>query len=270
MSGDGRGSTTTTQDPWSAQQQPLRTGFAEAEANVLNRPTEFFPGSTVVPFAPETTAAMGAQSNRALQGNPLLGQAQGYTSDVLGGQYLDPSTNPFMSNVLDSTISGVRQNVDSGFAAGGRFGSPAHAGTFGKEMGRAMSPYLFGEYGRERGIQESAAGRAPGLAREDYSDIGQLANVGAKREGKAQEELQDVMARWQFAQNEPGARISNYMNLIRGGFGGTTTQTGGSSNPWGGAAGGALSGASAGSMFGPWGAGIGALGGAGLGAAGSK
>ncbi|KKM78963.1 hypothetical protein LCGC14_1354620, partial [marine sediment metagenome] len=216
MSGGDRGSTTTTQDPWWAQQAPLRRGF-QAAGEFLDRPREYFPESTVIPFSPETTAAMGAQSNRAMQGNPLLGQAQGYTSDVMGGKYLDPQNNPFLAGVSDAVTSQVRPGVDSMFAGSGRAGSPAHAEALGRGVSRGMAPYLFNEYGRERGMQESAASRAPGLAREDYFDIGRLANVGAKREGKAQEELQDSMSRWQFAQNEPGNRLSNYMNLIRGG-----------------------------------------------------
>ena len=223
----GTGSTTTnttnTTEPWPKQKPFLQTGFQQAESNVLNRPLEYFPGSTVVPFSPESQGALGAQTNRAVQGNPLLGQAQGYTSDVLGGQFTDPATNPFMSNVLDSTISSVRQNVDSGFAQGGRFGSPAHAGTFGKEMGRAMSPYLFGEYGRERGFQQDAANLAPGLAREDYFDIGQLGDVGAAREGKSQEVLGEDIARFNFGQSEPTNRLAQFMNLIQGSYGGTST-----------------------------------------------
>ena len=224
-SGGGTTQATQNTEPWGAQQPYLKTGFQQAQKNVLNRPLDYFPESTVVPFAPETEAALGAQGNRAMQGSSLLGQAQGYTGDVMGGQYLDPSSNPFLAGVSDAVTSQVRPGVDSMFAGSGRAGSPAHAEALGRGVSRGMAPYLFNEYGRERGMQEAAAGRAPSLAREDYFDIGQLANVGATREGKAQEQLQDSVSRWNFAQSEPTNRLAQYSNLIGGNYGGTSTAT---------------------------------------------
>ena len=367
---DGGGSTTTsTSEPWEAQKGFLERGFDEALGNVLERPLSYFPDSTVVPFSPETTMAMGAQETRALQGSPLLGGAQDYTGDVLGGGYLSsnipgsageqaqqtigggylspnipgsagqqaqqtigggnlspyipgsageqtqgtvegeylspsipglagsytqdvlggqftsPETNPFFANIGDSVLSLVQPQVASSFASAGRTGgSPAANEALGRGVSRGMAPFLFDEYGRERNIQEQAAGRsydqyagervlqenaagraydrfgqergfqegatdrafdryagergfmqdaanlAPELAREDYFDIAQLANVGAMREGKAGEQLSDQMARWNFGQNEPANRIGQFMSLVQGNYGGTETTTGSQSS----------------------------------------
>ncbi len=216
--GSGGGGTTssTSNEPWAGAQPSLRTGYQALEQNVLNRPTEFFPGSTVVPFAPETEAAMGAQANRAFQGSPLLGGAQDYTSDVMGGQYLSPESNPFFAGTMDSIISAIRPGVDSMFAGGGRAGSPAHAEALGRGVSRGAMPYLSNLYTQERGFQEGAANRAPGLAREDYYDIDRLGGVGAAREGQAGEQLADSMARWGFAQEEPGRRAQSYVSGLSG------------------------------------------------------
>ncbi len=222
----GGGTTTSQTDtaPWSVQQPYLETGFQRAEQDVLNRPLEYFPGSTVVPYAPETEAALGAQTQRASQGSPLLSGAQDYTGDVLAGKYLDPSSNPFLAGVSDAVMSVVQPQVAGTFARAGRTGSsPGAAEALGRGVSRGMAPYLFGEYGRERGMMESAAGRAPGLAREDYYDIGQLRGVGAARELKSEETKADEVARWNFGQREPTDRIAQYMNLIQGNYGGTST-----------------------------------------------
>lgn len=224
-SGGGTTQSTSTSAPWDAQQPYLETGFQQAQSDVLNRPLEYFPESTVVPFAPETTAALGAQTNRAMQGSPLLGQAQGYTSDVMGGNYLDPMNNPYFSDTMDSIMSSVRPGIDSQFAGAGRQGSGLHAESLGTGLARGAAPYLSNLYQQERGYQENAANRAPGLAREDYFDIGQLANVGAQREAKAQEGMQDSVSRWNFGQSEPTNRLAQYMNLIQGNYGGTSTGT---------------------------------------------
>ncbi len=234
----GGGGTTTTvsnSEPWPDQKPYLTTGFEQVQSGVLNRPLEYFSDSTVVPFAPESTAALGAQATRATQGSPLLGGAQQYTGDVLSGKYLDPSSNPFMAGVSDAVLSQVQPQVAGTFARAGRTGgSPLAAEALGRGVSRGMAPYLFQEYGRERGAMEAAAGRAPGLAREDYFDIGQLSKVGAARELKAGENLNDQISRWNFAQAEPTDRIGKYMGLINGGYGtsGTTTgQTSSQVNP---------------------------------------
>ena len=212
----GGQNTTQTSTPWPAQKQALTTGYNAASSNILNNPTSFFGGQTFPDFSPETQAALGTQTDRAVQGNPLLGQAQDYTGDVLGGQYLDPASNPFFQGTMDSIISAIRPGVDSMFAGGGRAGSPAHAEALGRGVSRGAMPYFANEYGRERGIMEGAANRAPGLAREDYFDPGQLAGVGAQREGQAQRGINEDIARFEFGENEPASRTRDYLASIQG------------------------------------------------------
>jgi len=226
----GGGGTTTTSstnnDPWTGQQGALTTSFQRAESDVLDRPLEYFGDSTVVPFSPETEVALGAQTGRALQGSPLLDQAQGYTGDVLSGQFLSPDSNPFLAGVSDAVLSQVQPQVASQFGRAGRTGgSPLQAEALGRGVSRGMAPYLFQEYGRERGIQESAATRAIPLAQEDYFDISKLGEVGEAREGKAEETLSDAIARFNFGQEEPTNRVAQFSNLIRGNYGGTSTSS---------------------------------------------
>lgn len=218
---------TTVSEPWEEQKPYLITGFEGAEADVLNRPLEYFPGSTVTPFSQETQTGLDAQTGRARHGSPLLAGAQDYTGDVLGGQFTDPATNPFLSNVQDMVMSQVQPDVDARFAASGRTGmSPRAQEALGRGVSRGMAPHLFGAYQQERGFQEAAADRAPGLAREDYYDIDRLMQSGAQREGKSEEELADQIARHNFEQSEPTNRLAQYMNLIQGNYGGTSTATG--------------------------------------------
>ncbi len=276
LHGGGEPSSSETEtEPWDAQQPYLKEGFYQAGQNILNNPLSFFPGKTWIPFSPESKMAMGAQASRARAGSPLLrgaqaytggvmsgnflgsrpGQAGAYTSDVLGGEYLDGSgaEGADASKMYDSILSAVEPAVASRWGRAGRMGgSPLAAESFGRGVTRGIAPYEFqaaesaadrasreymqerglmegaagreyGLHGMERGFMEDAARRAPGLAREDYFDIGKLAEVGAMREGKKRERLADRMARWDFAQNEPGNRIEQYMRLISGNYGGTTT-----------------------------------------------
>ena len=224
----------TSSEPWSGVQPYLGAGYRAAREDILNTPREFFPGQTYVDYSPETEQALAGMTQRA-GANPLLGLSQQQVSGTLSGDYL--GQNPYLADIQDAVMSSVMPQVDSqfGMASGGRFGSPAHAEALGRGVSRGMSPYLFGEYGAERDRMMQASGMAPGLAREDYYDLGQLGQVGAARESLERQKLQDEMARFDFGQMEPTQRIQDYMGILSGsapliaGSGTTTAQQ--STNP---------------------------------------
>ena len=211
---DGGGSQKTETSPWGGVKPYLKEGYRAAEANILDRPTEFFPGQTYVDYSPETEQALAAQAQRA-GANPLLQLGQGQVSDTLSGAYL--GANPYLDQLGESVLSTVRPSIDSMFGgASGRLGSPAHAEALGRGVSNAMAPYLFGEYGAERNRMMQASGMAPGLAREDYFDIGQLRGVGTEREALERQRLQDEISRFEFGQQEPTSRTMQFMQALGG------------------------------------------------------
>ncbi len=248
--GGGSDKQETTSQPWAGIQPYLSRGYVEAAQNVLDRPLEFFPGQTYVGYSPETEAALGGITERALAGSPLVDIAQGRSFGMMGapgtefltrtaaGEYTG-AENPYLDALTQSISSRVLPQVQSAFGGAGRTGSsPVAQGIMAREMANALAPYQFGEYGRERGLQEAAAGQlagnqlaamglAPELAGIDFTDLARLGQVGAAREAKSMEELQDEMARYQFGQTEPTQRIQQYMSLLGGSaplIGGTGTQ----------------------------------------------
>jgi hypothetical protein len=91
-----------------------------------------------------------------------------------------------------------------------------------------------GAYDNERNRQQQTLGMSGQLAQADYADLGQLAQVGATREGYNQELL-----------DAPGNALDQYIGRISGNMGQTTINSQ-SRNRGAGA-------------FGPWGAGIGGI-----------
>lgn len=217
--GSSGGTQNTVAQPWKGQEPYLTKGFEQAEENVLNRPLSYFPGSTTVPFAPETEMALGAQANRALQGNPLNFAAQGQLQDTLSGQYFTDS--PGFQNTVSAAMDAIRPGIDSSFAGAGRYGSGLHAQQLGKGFAQGLAPL----YESERGRQMQAAGMAPGLANQDYQDIGMLGAVGQARESQAGKQLQESINRFNHQQNEPTNRLAQYMGMIQGNYGGESTST---------------------------------------------
>jgi hypothetical protein len=272
MSSGGGGTTQTIQqaDPWSGAQPYLKDIMGQAQnAYIQSQGNTYYPGSTVVPFSPETEAGLGAITNRATQGSPLNAAAQGQIQSTINGDYLDPTNNPAYGGLMQD----VRNQVNSQFGTAGRTGSGAHTGV----MTRGMMDAGGRLYEQERKNQLNATTIAPTLAATDYNDASALLGVGAQREGLGQQYVDDQLARYNYAQQQPWMNLNNYSGAVSGlgSLGGTNTITspGSSSNAVGGALGGGLMGGMLGGQLfggmggmsanqGSWlGAGLGALGG---------
>lgn len=210
--------------PWADQQPYLRRGFQEAERLLDSDQPTYFPGDTVVGFDPAQEQALNLMQQRAEAGNPLTQQAQGYAGDVLSGNYLDAG-NPYFSQMVQSISDTVTPAVTSQFEGSGRFGSGLHAGTMADAVARQAAPLAFQNYQMERGRMDNAASMAPGLADADYGDYSRLFDVGAQRQGMAQQELGADIERYNFGQNVERAKLADFMSLIQGNYGGETTST---------------------------------------------
>jgi hypothetical protein len=263
--GGGEQPSTTTSvqksDPWSGQQPYLTKGFEKA-GDYLNQPAQtYYPGQTVVPFSPETNLAMQMQTARAINGSPIQGAANNQLTSTLNGDYLYGGQG--FNAAMQAATNKILPQVNSTFAAAGR----GNGGLASVAQTQAIADAFANQYGQERENQQRAMLFAPQVANMDYQDISQLANVGAQKESLQQEQTQDAMNRYNFNQGAPLSQLQNYMNLIQGNYGGSSTST--SSQPMyrnqgSGMLGGAMAGAQVGSMFGnPL---IGAIGGGLLGA----
>jgi len=268
--GGGTSYQTVTQNttPWSGQQPFLSDVFARAQAE-SNKPQEFFPGQTYAEFSPQTMEALRATEARAMEGSPLMRDANYLLRDTIRGEYLPKEAyDADFNRSYEAARNKILPDIESRFARSGRYGSglsrQAEASALGDVYASQKLDYnkLFQDrMERERTRQQAAMGAAPAFAQADYDDFNRLASVGAAREGQSQSAIDEAMARHAFGQTEPSERLARYMSLLQGNYGGSTT----SQNPYfrgnrgAGILGGALGGAGAGAPFGPWGAGIGGL-----------
>jgi len=108
-------------------------------------------------------------------------------------------------------------------------------------------------YEAERGRQQQALGIAPGLAAQDYADIGQLAQVGQATEGYQQAALADAIQRFNFQQQQPYSNLQSFLSAAYGAPMGQQTIQPTYSNPLAGALGGALVGSRLGASVTPLG-----------------
>lgn len=214
--------TKTVSNPWEPQQPYLKNTLARAEELYQAPGPQYYPGSTVAPFSAEQQQAQSMAAARAGAGNPLNAQAQQHVGNVLGGQYLN---DPYQDQVFENIRSHVMPSVNSQFSAAGRYGSNAHADAAARGLTDSYAPYASNNWQNALGMMNQAARDAPGLAQTDYFDIGQLAKVGAEKQGLAQQEIGDAIARWQYAQDLPYLKLNEYAKLTGGSFGGTQTSS---------------------------------------------
>lgn len=209
-----------------AYAQPfLEYGLEQAREQYESSKPQYFPGQTFVDFSPQTEQALRQTETRALAGSPLQQEALGQAMSTVRGDYLG-AANPYRDQAIQSAMEPVISSVSSAFSGGNRFNSGLFADALAKRAAEVAGNIGYADYGRERALQQSMIGAAPGLAATDYADIGQLMNVGAAREGMAQQALSDQVNRFNFEQNLPATKLNQYMAAVRGGtVGQTGTQT---------------------------------------------
>ena len=229
--GSQKSTTTTSIDP--AIKPYVTYGLEEAKRLYETGSPQFFPGQTYVSPSEQTQQALRMAQERAMAGSPLTGAAQAETLATIQGR----GVNPFLAGALEQTnrLAGEDylrniQKLQSGASSMGRYGSAAQ----GQQTGQAQDIFAraLAEQGgqlayqsaeAERARQMAAVGAAPQMAAQDYADIQRLLSVGGAREAQSAAELQDAMNRFNFQQNLPQAKLSQFANLFSSVPQGSTT-----------------------------------------------
>jgi hypothetical protein len=206
---------TSNSEPWAGQQPHLQSVWSNAANQFSSGAGQgIFSGNRVVPLSGQTEQALGLQEQRALAGSPLMQQAQQNAMGSLSGQI-----NPALQGMIQQAQSQLRPGIDAQFAGAGRYGSGAHANAMASAATDAATRLAYQDYNNSMQM-------APGLAQQDYFDIGQLAQVGQTREQQAGAELQSQIQKFYEQQQAPVNALQRYAALVSGGnVGGTTTNT---------------------------------------------
>lgn len=191
-------------------------------------PLSYFPqgiNSLVAPQSPWTQAALAAQTNRAMTGNPALNAAQQDLTRTVSGDYLSAG-NPYFSGMADRVIAKAMPAVTSRFADSGRLNSGLASRGIAEGVTAALGDLAYKNYDDERGRMLNAQMFAPQMATADYQDIAKLAEVGAIQEDLTQQRLNEQKQASDFDQMEPWQRLGLFANMVNGiapTLGGTTT-----------------------------------------------
>ena len=188
-------STQTTQiDP--ALQPYISYGLSEAQRLY---------GLNAQPSA-DIQAALSGIKQRAMQGSPLVGQAQANLASTMGGNYL--SGNPFFQGAFQPAAQAAQQQflqgvgqINSAASKAGRYGSPATQnlqnqamGQFAQALTGTAGQLAYQNYAQERARQEAANLAAPTFAEADYGDLQKLLTAGQLQQAYPQEALTNFLS----------------------------------------------------------------------------
>jgi hypothetical protein len=225
MGGGGGQQPTTTTTSIDPSIKPYVTyGLEEGKRLYESGTPTFFPGQTYVSPSEQTQQALKMAQERAMAGSPLTRAAQAETLATIQGR----GVNPFLAGALEQTnrLSGEdylrnMQKLQSGASSMGRYGSAAQNQLTGQAQdvyARALTEQggqlAYQSAEAERARQMAAVGAAPQMAQADYADIQKLLSVGGAREAQGAAELQDAMNRFNFQQNLPQMKLSQFANLF--------------------------------------------------------
>mgnify|MGYP001348327544 FL=1 len=199
---------------------------------------EYFPGSTVIPFAPETQAAMDLSKGFGFAqtgASPLLdiasGTMGGFASGVMPSaySYLTPQAD-YLSGVRESIGSNVMGDIATRFGTMGRTGtSPGAVDAATRAFTQAYSPFAISQAEAERraqqtaienqiGRQLTAAQGLTGLQSDIDTRVGagidRISDVGAMQEDMAARNLQEQIDRFTFSQTMPFQRLNQFADYI--------------------------------------------------------
>lgn len=182
------------------------------------------------------------------------GQTNPYASMMEGtanGDFL--TNNPFLDDVYGAASGKVTRDfndtvlpgIASQFGMSGNAGSTMHELALGKasegltdSLGSMAANIYGGNYQQERdrqtGAQQGlfsqtgqqqmgALGLAPGIREAQFGDAGKLQEAGKAYEGFGEKVLEDDINRFNYGQNSDMAALQDYLAMISGNFGSTST-----------------------------------------------
>ena len=237
--GGGTQVSTSTTEPWAEQKGYLTGGFEQAK-NIYDRGAPgYYPNETLAGFDPAQTAAQQATLGYAM-GPRAAGQqraAEGSLVQGLSGQ-IDPSAyNPMVNALTSNVMSGLQNDVlpglrqkqvmyqPGGSSMGNREYEKAVANRVTAGMTKPIADMYTNAYNQAQQRAVQSGQLYPSIMAAPLNMYGAMGDVGAQRRAMTQGTMDSDMARYQYEANAPQQQLANYMKMVTGNYGGTTTQT---------------------------------------------
>jgi len=162
--------------------------------------------SMYVGMDPATTRGLGMVEGvaGARGGSAVPRAALSEWQKTVGGEYLNPDTNPWLRDVADRAGYEAEQRINSQYARGGASGGGVYANALADAQTQMRSQLYADNFQAERQRMQAALGLAPTMENLQYADAARLGMVGLRREedalSKATEANRQYMKPWDESQ----------------------------------------------------------------------
>lgn len=181
-------------------------------------------------------------SGASLNGNPWLDQVYGSAADKVTDEWSDVVMPGIASSFGMTGGAGTTMANEMAVRSGGELSdtlgklkADIYGGNYQQERDRQVAAQsglanLGGNlYGTGVSERTNLANNAAAIRAGQYGDFDKMGEVGQQFEDQQGKEIQADIDRWNFEQNAPYAALQDYMSMISGNFGSTSTTRGGSS-----------------------------------------
>ena len=245
----GGGTQVTKTEPWDEQKPYLESGFKKA-GELYDRSRglgpAYYGGSTLAGFDPAQQASQRMTMNYAMGARPQAMQrgAEASLMQGLSGQ-IDPNAyNPMAAalgqkvqgQLTGNILPGIRESLvryqPGGSSRGDIVQNKAIANAVTSGMTMPLAEMYTAAYNQAQNRAVQSGQMYPSIMAAPLGMAEAVGQVGEARQDMTQQGINRAMMRDQYVKNAPQQALANYMNMIGGNYGGTTTQTA-PSNPMG-------------------------------------
>ena len=236
----GGGTTVTRTEPWEEQKPYLEKGFQRAGQLYNAQPLgpAYYGGPTLAGFDPAQQAGQRMSMNYAM-GPRTQAMQRGAESSLMQGLsgQVDPNAfNPMASALSSSVLSNLQSNIlpglrnqivdynPGGSTRGNLLQQKAISDAVTSGMTKPLAEMYTSAYGNAQQRASQAGQLYPTVMGAPLGMAQAVGDVGAARRSMTQEGINRDMARYQYQSTAPQHALANYMSMISGDYGGTTSQ----------------------------------------------
>lgn len=246
--GGGPRETINKQEPWDEAKPYYEYLYGQAQ-DMQQTPMEYYPGQTVADQTANQIASQDMLANYATnQAAPTMNLGFNQVNSVLRGDYLSPTSNPYLRENVNYAIGDVINkfntealpNIRGGAVDAGQYGGSrqgiAEGMAYDSAMNNAMrtASGMYGDnFATERGHMQNTLGGLGSFLQAGAQPGQMLGDVGMQEQAYSQDLINDLVARHNFGQEQGWAGLQNLAAVLNGGnfFSMSSTQPGLQSNP---------------------------------------
>jgi len=237
--GGGMQTSYSLTEPWDEQKPYLTGGFKEAQRLYNRGAPEYYPGETLAGFDPMEKASQQATIGYAMGPRAAGQQAAAEASLVQGlSGKIDPSAyNPMvnalssnvMSNLQGKILPGIRQQQvmyqPGGSSRGALEQNKAVTNAVTQGMTKPLADMYTNAYTQAQNRALQSGQLYPSIMNAPLGMYNAMGGVGEQRRAMTQAGIDHDMARYQYQSNADQNALKNYMAMVTGDYGSTTTST---------------------------------------------